>query len=145
MSKSNVKGGNDLGVNQPQIENQIETSEFGVMDFDNSIKAARSGQKLSESVQRIFSKMEKALEYAKSKEGRSQILLPHAEYPLVKAGRLSSNKDVNNAKLAFKRRFPEVNLELINDAIAGGKKLNAIVVRLEVPVETQVETENSEA
>jgi uncharacterized protein YggE len=126
-----------MGKTNPSVvvsgEAQTQTNEvqFEIVAFDDSIKAARAGKALSESVQKVFDKMKAAVEFARDNGGKAQFALPHAEFPLKANGKVKSNPDVTNAKLSAKRKFTDASFSIINDAIASnGKKLDAIVVQV---------------
>jgi hypothetical protein len=124
----------DMGsVAQPQVSNyQIES-------FDDGIKSARSGKKLSPNVQAVFDKMKAAIEFAQANGGKAQISFPHNDYPLKKDKLV--NSDIANAINSGKKKFNNITFSVVIDAVnRDGIRLNASVLRVSVkPTEEPTE------
>ncbi len=132
MSKNSVKVENLGEVVSPQVVNyQIES-------FDDGIRSARSGKKLSTNVQAVFDKMKSAIEFAQANGGKAQISFPHTDYPL-KNDKLV-NATISNAITSGKKKFSNIAFSVVIDAVnRDGVKLNASVLRLSVkPTEENI-------
>jgi hypothetical protein len=133
MGKIEDKVQGMVGVAQPQVSNcQIES-------FDDDIRSARKGKKLSENVQAVFDKMKAAIEYAKANTGKAQITFPHTDYPL-KNGKLV-NANIANAINSGKKKFNDIVFSVVVDAVnRNGEPLNSSVLRVSVkPTEEPTE------
>jgi hypothetical protein len=132
MSNKSVKV-QDMGdVAQPQVVNyQIES-------FDDGIKSARQGKKLSANVQAVFDKMKSAIEFAQANGGKAQISFPHSDFPL-KNDKLV-NATISNAITSGKKKFSNIAFSVVIDAVnRDGVKLNASVLRVSVkPTEENI-------
>jgi hypothetical protein len=123
----------DMGdVAQPQVQNYL------IESFDDGIKSARQGKKLSANVQAVFDKMKSAIEFAQANGGKAQISFPHTDYPL-KNDKLV-NATISNAITSGKKKFSNIAFSVVIDAInRDGNKLNASVLRVSVkPTEEQI-------
>ena len=125
MSKIADKVQDMGGVAEPQVQNyQIET-------FDDGIKSARQGKKLSANVQAVFDKMKSAIEFAQANDGKAQISFPHSDFPL-KNDKLV-NAYISNAITSGKKKFSNIAFSVVIDAInRDGVRLNASVLRVSV-------------
>ena len=126
MSNKSIKSVQESGeVTAPQVENyQIES-------FDDGIRSARSGKKLSTNVQAVFDKMKAAIDFAQANNGKAQISFPHNDYPLKKDKLV--NSDIANAITSGKKKFSNIAFSVVIDAInRDGVKLNASVLRVSV-------------
>jgi hypothetical protein len=125
----------DMGdVAQPQVQNYL------IESFDDGIKSARQGKKLSTNVQAVFDKMKSAIEFAQANGGKAQISFPHNDYPL-KNDKLV-NSYISNAITSGKKKFSNIAFSVVIDAInRDGNKLNASVLRVSVKpqMEEQIE------
>jgi hypothetical protein len=130
MSNKSVKV-QDMGdVAQPQVSNYV------IESFDDGIKSARQGKKLSANVQAVFDKMKAAIEFAEANGGKAQISFPHNDYPL-KNDKLV-NAYISNAITSGKKKFNNIAFSVVIDAInRDGNKMNASVLR--VSVKPQIE------
>ena len=132
MSKNSLKVQESGEVTAPQVQNyQIET-------FDDGIKSARQGKKLSPNVQAVFDKMKSAIEFAQANGGKAQISFPHTDYPLKKDKLV--NADIANAITSGKKKFNNIAFSVVIDAVnRDGIRLNASVLRVSVkPTEEQI-------
>jgi hypothetical protein len=119
-------------VTAPQVVNyQIES-------FDDGIRSARSGKKLSTNVQAVFDKMKSAIEFAQANGGKAQISFPHSDFPL-KNDKLV-NATISNAITSGKKKFSNIAFSVVIDAVnRDGVKLNASVLRVSVkPTEENI-------
>jgi hypothetical protein len=125
----------DMGdVAQPQVQNYL------IESFDDGIKSARQGKKLSTNVQAVFDKMKSAIEFAQANGGKAQISFPHNDYPL-KNDKLV-NSYIANAITSGKKKFSNIAFSVVIDAInRDGNKMNASVLRVSVnpQMEEQIE------
>ena len=130
MSNKAVKV-QDLGdVAQPQVSNYV------IESFDDSIRSARQGKKLSTNVQAVFDKMKAAIDYAQANDGKAQISFPHSDFPL-KNDKLV-NSYIANAITSGKKKFNNISFSVVIDAInRDGNKLNASVLRVSVKPQTE--------
>ena len=133
MSKVADKVEDMGGVAQPQVSN------YAIESFDDGIKSARQGKKLSANVQAVFDKMKAAIEFAQANNGKAQISFPHSDFPL-KNDKLV-NAYISNAITSGKKKFSNIAFSVVIDAInRDGNKLNASVLRVSVkPVEEPTE------
>jgi hypothetical protein len=125
MSNKSVKV-QELGeATAPQVSNyQIEM-------FDDSIKSARQGKKLSTNVQAVFDKMKAAIDFAQANGGKAQISFPHNDYPMKKDKLV--NADIANAITSGKKKFSNITFSVVIDAVnREGTRLNASVLRVSV-------------
>jgi hypothetical protein len=132
MSNKSVKV-QDMGdVAQPQVQNYL------IESFDDGIRSARSGKKLSTNVQAVFDKMKAAIEFAQANGGKAQISFPHSDFPL-KNDKLV-NATISNAITSGKKKFSNIAFSVVIDAVnRDGNKLNASVLRLSVkPTEENI-------
>jgi hypothetical protein len=132
MSKNSVKVQESGDVAVPQVSNyQIES-------FDDGIRSARSGKKLSTNVQAVFDKMKAAIDFAQANGGKAQISFPHNDYPLKKDKLV--NADIANAITSGKKKFNNITFSVVIDAVnRDGIRLNASVLRVSVkPTEEQI-------
>ena len=130
MSNKNVKV-----QNSGAVENQVEMSQFAVEEFDDNIRSSRvsKGKSLTANVQKVFDRLQAAIDYANANNGKAQISLPHSEFPTK--GKMA-NTDITNAINSGKRKFSNISFSLIVDAInKDGQKLNASVVRVSLKSE----------
>jgi hypothetical protein len=120
---------------------QAQVSNYAIESFDDGIKSARQGKKLSSNVQAVFDKMKAAIEFAKANNGKAQITFPHNDFPL-KNDKLV-NAYISNAITSGKKKFSNIAFSVVIDAVnRDGEKLNASVLRVSVkPVEAAVEAE----
>ena len=125
----------DMGdVAQPQVSNYV------IESFDDSIRSARQGKKLSTNVQAVFDKMKAAIDYAQANDGKAQISFPHSDFPL-KNDKLV-NAYISNAITSGKKKFNNISFSVVIDAInLDGVRLNASVLRVSVKPQTE-ETNN---
>jgi len=125
----------DMGdVAQPQVSNYV------IESFDDSIRSARQGKKLSTNVQAVFDKMKAAIDYAQANDGKAQISFPHSDFPL-KNDKLV-NAYISNAITSGKKKFNNISFSVVIDAInRDGVRLNASVLRVSVKPQTE-ETNN---
>ena len=125
----------DIGdVAQPQVSN------YAIESFDDGIRSARQGKKLSANVQAVFDKMKSAIEFAQANGGKAQISFPHTDYPL-KNDKLV-NSYIANAITSGKKKFNNISFSVVIDAInRDGVRLNASVLRVSVKPQTE-ETNN---
>jgi hypothetical protein len=136
MGKLNNEVQDMGGVAQPQVAN------YEIESFDDDIRSARKGKKLSENVQAVFDKMKAAIEYAKTNTGKAQISFPHSDYPLK--GKLV-NANIANAITSGKKKFNDIVFSVVVDAVnRDGVALNTSVLRVsvkptEAPTEATVE------
>jgi len=134
MSKNKVEVQDMGGVAQPQVSN------YAIESFDDGIRSARQGKKLSENVQAVFDKMKAAIEFAQANGGKAQISFPHTDYPL-KNDKLV-NATISNAITSGKKKFSNIAFSVVIDAInRDGNKMNASVLRVSVKpqMEEQIE------
>lgn len=132
MSNKSIKV-QDIGdVAQPQVSN------YAIESFDDGIKSARQGKKLSTNVQAVFDKMKSAIEFAQANGGKAQISFPHNDYPLKKDKLV--NSDIANAITSGKKKFSNIAFSVVIDAVnREGVRLNASVLRVSVkPTEEQI-------
>ena len=112
-------------VTVPQVQNYL------IESFDDGIKSARQGKKLSANVQAVFDKMKSAIEFAQANGGKAQISFPHNDYPL-KNDKLV-NATISNAITSGKKKFNNISFSVVIDAInRDGNKMNASVLRVSV-------------
>lgn len=125
MSNKSIKV-QDIGdVAQPQVSNYV------IESFDDGIRSARSGKKLSTNVQAVFDKMKSAIEFAQANGGKAQISFPHNDYPLKKDKLV--NSDIANAITSGKKKFSNIAFSVVIDAVnRDGIRLNASVLRVSV-------------
>lgn len=126
-------------VVQESGEVTAQVSNIEVQSFDENIRSARGGKALSPAVQAVFDKMQTAVEFAKSNDGKAQIVFPHNEFPLRKDK--LANSAIANAILSGKKRFSNIAFSIVIDAVnREGTRLNASVLR--VMVKPTEETNN---
>jgi hypothetical protein len=133
MSKNADKVQDMGGVAQPEVQNYL------IETFDDGIKSARQGKKLTENVQAVFNKMKAAIEFAQANGGKAQITFPHSDFPLKNDKLVNAN--ISNAITSGKKKFNNIVFSVVIDAInRDGDKLNASVVRVSVkPTEEPTE------
>jgi hypothetical protein len=133
MSKNADKVQDMGGVAQPEVQNYL------IETFDDGIKSARQGKKLTENVQAVFDKMKAAIEFAQANGGKAQITFPHSDFPLKNDKLVNAN--ISNAITSGKKKFNNIVFSVVIDAInRDGDKLNASVVRVSVkPTEEPTE------
>lgn len=121
------------GVAQPQV------LTYEIESFDDDIRSARKGKKLTENVQAVFDKMKAAIDFAKANTGKAQISFPHTDYPL-KNGKLV-NANIANAINSGKKKFNDIVFSVVVDAVnKEGQPLNTSVLRVSVkPTEATTE------
>ena len=133
MSNKSVKSVQESGEVTAQVSN-IE-----VQNFDENIRSSRGGKALSPAVQAVFDKMNTAVQFAESNNGKAQIVFPHSEFPLRKDK--LANSAIANALLKGKKRFSNIQFSIVIDAVnREGARLNASVLR--VVVKPTEETNN---
>ena len=112
-------------VTAPQVQNYL------IESFDDGIKSARQGKKLSANVQAVFDKMKSAIEFAQANGGKAQISFPHSDFPL-KNDKLV-NAYISNAITSGKKKFSNIAFSVVIDAVnRDGNKMNASVLRVSV-------------
>jgi hypothetical protein len=134
MSNKSAKVQESGEVTAPQVQNYL------IESFDDGIKSARQGKKLSTNVQAVFDKMKAAIEFAQANGGKAQISFPHTDYPL-KNDKLV-NAYISNAITSGKKKFSNISFSVVIDAInRDGNKMNASVLRVSVKpqMEEQIE------
>lgn len=118
-------------VVQESGEVTAQISNIEVQSFDENIRSSRGGKALSPAVQAVFDKMQTAIEFAQSNDGKAQIVFPHSEFPLRKDK--LANAAIANAMLSGKKRFSNIGFSIVIDAVnRDGKRLNASVLRVMV-------------
>lgn len=133
MSNKLAKEQESGEVTAPQVQNYL------IESFDDGIKSARQGKKLSVNVQAVFDKMKAAIEFAQANNGKAQISFPHNDYPL-KNDKLI-NAYISNAITSGKKKFNNIAFSIVIDAVnRDGNKMNASVLRVSVkPTEEIIE------
>lgn len=133
MSNKSAKVQESGEVTAPQVQNYL------IESFDDGIKSARQGKKLSANVQAVFDKMKSAIEFAQANGGKAQISFPHSDFPL-KNDKLV-NAYISNAITSGKKKFSNIAFSVVIDAVnRDGNKMNASVLRVSVkPTEETIE------
>ena len=109
MSKNSLKVQESGDVAVPQVSN------YAIESYDDGIKSARSGKKLSTNVQAVFDKMKAAIDFATANGGKAQISFPHNDYPLKKDKLV--NADIANAITSGKKKFSNIAFSVVIDAV----------------------------
>jgi hypothetical protein len=129
MSNKSVKSVQESG----EVTAQVSTIE--VQNFDENIRSSRGGKTMSPAVANVFEKMQNAIDFAQSNDGKAQILFPHSDFPLRKDK--LANSAIANAILKGKKRFSNIQFSIVIDAVnREGTRLNASVLRVVVKPQT---------